>query len=125
MKAGMPDTSPAVRLARLVESGALDHGALGSLLGARRRALGRSQYRVAQQLCAAAGAATVSRHEVSRWERGERVPTAYWRRHLGRVLGLPAELLDAAAARARGTGRAGTGRAANSRTGNETSPKLM
>lgn len=79
----------------------MDRQAFGRLVAARRRVLGRSQRRVAEQLCAEAGAATVSRHEVSRWERGVRLPTPYWRAALGRVLGLPLPLLDAAAARAR------------------------
>jgi transcriptional regulator with XRE-family HTH domain len=73
----------------------------GRLLADRRRALGRSQQRVAEQLCAVSGAATVSRHEVSRWERGLRLPTPYWRAAIGRVLGVPLPVLDAAAARAR------------------------
>ncbi|HYN93061.1 MAG TPA: helix-turn-helix transcriptional regulator, partial [Pilimelia sp.] len=47
---------------------------IGALLVHLRLARGWSQLRLAEHLCAAAGVATVSRHEVSRWEREERVP---------------------------------------------------
>ncbi|GAB7037907.1 MULTISPECIES: helix-turn-helix domain-containing protein [Catenuloplanes] len=71
---------------------------LGPLLTALRRGLGWSQDRVAEQLCAASGRHTVTRHEISRWERAERVPSEFWRRWLATVLGAdPADLARSAA----------------------------
>ncbi|WP_199714511.1 helix-turn-helix domain-containing protein [Micromonospora radicis] len=64
--AGPPPTGP--RLARL------------------RLARGWSQSRLAAELCAAAGVPTLSRHEISRWERQRRVPGRFWRGWLAQVL---------------------------------------
>ncbi|HEY9484414.1 MAG TPA: helix-turn-helix transcriptional regulator, partial [Micromonosporaceae bacterium] len=50
----------------------------GTMIMAARRRRGLSQRALAGRLCAAAGMATVSRHEISRWERGTRLPSAYW-----------------------------------------------
>jgi transcriptional regulator with XRE-family HTH domain len=63
-----------------------------------RLARGWSQLRLATQLCDVSGTATVSRHEVSRWEREERVPSSFWRQWLAVVLQAPLEQLEAAAA---------------------------
>ncbi|QSB16267.1 helix-turn-helix transcriptional regulator [Natronosporangium hydrolyticum] len=71
---------------------------IGPLLTTLRLARGLSQLRVAEQLCAAAGVATVSRHEVSRWERGERVPGTFWLGWLAAVLEAPVEELEQAVA---------------------------
>jgi transcriptional regulator with XRE-family HTH domain len=71
---------------------------LGPLLLRARRARSRSQQRVAEQLCAVAGTSTVSRHEMSRWERGERIPSPYWLAWLSVVLDLPVADLERAAA---------------------------
>lgn len=73
----------------------------GARLAALRMGRGWSQLRLAEQLCAAAGVPTVSRHEVSRWERGERVPGEFWLGWLAVVLDSPHAELVAAAARAR------------------------
>ncbi|MEV4412144.1 helix-turn-helix domain-containing protein [Catellatospora sp. NPDC049609] len=70
---------------------------LGRLIAETRRRRGFSQTRLAALLCAAAGTTTVTRHEVSRWERGERVPGAQWLAWLALVLDLPPALLVAAA----------------------------
>ena len=79
---------------------------LGALLAALRLGRGWSQLRVAEQLTAAAGLNTVSRHEVSRWERGERVPGDFWLGWLAVVLDVPpAELTVAAEAARRGPAR--------------------
>ncbi|MEJ3743693.1 helix-turn-helix domain-containing protein [Actinomycetes bacterium KLBMP 9797] len=76
---------------------------LGALLAGLRLRRGWSQLRVAEQLCAAAGVPTVSRHEISRWERGERVPGDFWLGWLAEVLDAPrAELAAAATAARRG-----------------------
>lgn len=53
----------------------------GRYLAALRRESGKSQRRLAEWLCEISGRDTVTRHGVSRWERGERVPTL-WRRRV-------------------------------------------
>ncbi|MEU4678049.1 helix-turn-helix transcriptional regulator [Micromonospora sp. NPDC023737] len=87
----------------------------GPLLTQLRLTRGWSQRRIAAELCAAAGIPTLSRHEVSRWERQVRVPGDFWLRWLAVVLAVPVELLADAATRARrlappATGPAGAGR---------------
>lgn len=78
---------------------------LGPLLAQLRTQRGWSQLRLAQQLCAAAGVPTVSRTEVSRWEREERVPGPFWFGWLAAVLEVPPDLLASARpARRRGSG---------------------
>ncbi|MEN3609937.1 helix-turn-helix transcriptional regulator [Plantactinospora sp. ZYX-F-223] len=78
-------------------------GSLGALLTELRLARGWSQLRVAEQLCAASGVPTVSRHEVSRWERQQRVPGQFWLSWLAAVLEVPVEELAVAAAASRPT----------------------
>jgi transcriptional regulator with XRE-family HTH domain len=80
---------------------------LGARLARLRVARGRSQLRLAELLCAASGTATVTRHEVSRWEREHRVPNAYWLRWLAVVLEVPLGELEQAAAATRGARSAG------------------
>ncbi|WP_433529209.1 helix-turn-helix domain-containing protein [Micromonospora sp. CA-263727] len=58
----------------------------GPLLARLRRARGWSQSRLAAELCAAAGVPTLSRHEISRWERQRRRPGRFWRAWLTEVL---------------------------------------
>jgi transcriptional regulator with XRE-family HTH domain len=70
---------------------------IGHLLARLRLARGLSQLRLAELLCASAGVPTVTRHEVSRWEREERVPGAFWLGWLALVLDTPIELLEQAA----------------------------
>jgi transcriptional regulator with XRE-family HTH domain len=86
---------------------------LGLLLARLRRARGRSQRRLADELCAAAGLATVSRHEISRWERGDRLPSEFWLAWLSEVLEVPPERLrravDVTRTRRAEAGSAGTG----------------
>jgi transcriptional regulator with XRE-family HTH domain len=74
---------------------------LGPLLLRTRHAHGRSQQRLAEQLCAVAGVDTVSRHEISRWEREERLPSRYWLGWLSVVLGIGMSELERASARTR------------------------
>jgi transcriptional regulator with XRE-family HTH domain len=74
---------------------------IGPLVTRRRSERGISQLRLAELLCATAGVNTVSRHEVSRWEREERIPTRYWLRWLALVLELPMERLEQATMAAR------------------------
>jgi transcriptional regulator with XRE-family HTH domain len=75
-------------------------GALfGELVARKRHELGLSQSKLASVLCRESGTFTLTRHEVSRYERGEVVPGPYWLRHLAAALDLdPAELRAAAAA---------------------------
>ncbi|MBE1492419.1 helix-turn-helix domain-containing protein [Plantactinospora soyae] len=74
---------------------------LGTLLTELRLARGWSQLRVAEQLCAASGVPTISRHEVSRWEHRRRVPGEFWLGWLAAVLDVPVADLTTAAAAAR------------------------
>ncbi|WP_416903140.1 transcriptional regulator [Micromonospora echinospora] len=76
----------------------------GPLLARFRLARGWSQAQLAARLCAAAGVATLSRHEVSRWERQVRVPGEFWLDWLAVVLGIPRARLSGAAAASRHTG---------------------
>jgi transcriptional regulator with XRE-family HTH domain len=62
---------------------------IGELIARVRGEVGISQLRLAARLCAAAGASTVTRHEVSRWERGERIPSRYWLAWLAAALDQP------------------------------------
>ncbi|MFI5838478.1 transcriptional regulator [Catenuloplanes sp. NPDC051500] len=72
---------------------------LGPLLLALRQGKGWSQQSLADRLCDASGAPTVTRHEVSRWERQERVPGGFWLGWLATVLDAdPAVLARAAGA---------------------------
>jgi transcriptional regulator with XRE-family HTH domain len=70
---------------------------LGPLLTRVRLARGWSQLRVAELLCGASGTPTVTRHEVSRWEREERVPSRFWLGWLAFVLEAPVDTLTVAA----------------------------
>jgi transcriptional regulator with XRE-family HTH domain len=70
------------------------------IMGARRRR-GWSQQTLAGRLCTACGLATVSRHEVSRWERGTRLPSAYWLGPLAALLGIDRVDFDRAVVQAR------------------------
>ncbi|MGN9808722.1 helix-turn-helix domain-containing protein [Micromonospora sp. BQ11] len=74
---------------------------LGPLLAHLRLARGWSQSRLAAELCAASGVPTLSRHEVSRWERHLRVPGGFWLGWLAVVLAVPLDTLVEAAVRTR------------------------
>lgn len=65
------------------------HESFGEHLAQLRRRRGLSQRRLAELLCAASGVPTVSRNEVSRWERGLRTPARPWLAWLSRVLDAP------------------------------------
>ncbi|GIF68110.1 hypothetical protein Ais01nite_61450 [Asanoa ishikariensis] len=88
----------------------------GPYLAQLRLRRGWSQLRLAEQLCAASGSPTVTRHEVSRWEREDRLPADFWLGWLAAVLDTPVDGLAAAAERSRlrhrlvAPGRAGPGR---------------
>ncbi|MFG1658751.1 hypothetical protein ACGFIY_19700 [Micromonospora chersina] len=64
---------------------------------------------MAAELCAAAGVPTLTRHEVSRWERQRRLPGDFWSGWLAVVLGVPDHLLAEAAACSRQLAQRGPG----------------
>ena len=66
-----------------------------------RRGCGLTQYDLAERLHAASGNVSITREDVSRWERGKRIPGPYWRAWLGRVLETSQQELEQAAAMAR------------------------
>jgi len=74
---------------------------IGPLLARLRQARGYSQLTLAQLLCANSGHPTITRHEVSRWERQERIPSKFWLRPLAEVLAIPIDTLHAAVAATR------------------------
>ncbi|MFV2101453.1 helix-turn-helix domain-containing protein [Micromonospora sp. LOL_024] len=63
----------------------------GSMVARLRLARGWSQSRLAAELCAAAGVSTLSRHEISRWERQVRAPGRFWRDWLTEVLAVSSD----------------------------------
>jgi hypothetical protein len=73
----------------------------GAYLAGLRRRAGRSQPQLAAALCTASGTQSITRNEVSRWERGARVPDT-WLPFLAVVYGVPLRELEQAAAYARG-----------------------
>lgn len=73
----------------------------GAHLASLRRGAGLSQRSLALRLCAVAGIITLTRNEVSRWERGGRIPDA-WLPPLAQELGVTLHELEQAAAYARG-----------------------
>jgi predicted kinase/transcriptional regulator with XRE-family HTH domain len=68
----------------------------------------RSQRAQAALLCELAGTATLTRNEVSRWERGERIPDD-WLPYIAQAHNVPLAVLERMAAHARGTEPAPTG----------------
>jgi transcriptional regulator with XRE-family HTH domain len=84
-------------------SGAImhQHEPAGALIARVRREQGKTQQRLADLLCQASGDATVTRHEVSRWERGVRLPTR-WLPWPAAVLGISRDELEAATVPVRG-----------------------
>lgn len=61
--------------------------------------LGRrwSQGQLADRLCAVSGRPSLTREDVSRWERGKVIPGRYWIDHLATALDVPAEAIREAA----------------------------
>ncbi|MBM7810081.1 helix-turn-helix transcriptional regulator [Saccharothrix algeriensis] len=73
-------------------------GPISEILAQLRRGRGLTQDDLAARLHAASGNTSVTREEVSRWERGKRIPGPYWRGWLGQVLDTPQHELERAAA---------------------------
>ncbi|MCO5972139.1 helix-turn-helix domain-containing protein [Actinoallomurus sp. WRP6H-15] len=65
----------------------------GAYLAHLRRRAGKSQRRLAEILCDLSGCPTVTRHEISRYERGRRTPR-YWLPYLARALDVSLEELE-------------------------------
>ncbi|WP_329134343.1 helix-turn-helix domain-containing protein [Streptomyces sp. NBC_01476] len=72
----------------------------GAYLAQLRRRTKKSQRQLALTLCDSAGITSITRNEVSRWERGERIPDL-WLPFLAAALGAPLHELERAAAYAR------------------------
>lgn len=79
----------------LSHNGAMTPELLPAMLRRLRTGRGWSQARLADALCAVSGRSTVTRHDVSRWERGKRVPRT-WLPHLAEVLSVTRETLEQA-----------------------------
>jgi transcriptional regulator with XRE-family HTH domain len=78
-----------------------DDEPIDELIARVRLDRGKSQLSLAEDVARVSGDPRVTREYVSRWENRKRIPTPYWRRHLGHVLGIPRDVLDRAAAVAR------------------------
>lgn len=74
---------------------------IGDLIAAVRRANGWSQNDLADRLNLASGEVTLTRSEISRWERGTRVPQSFWGKWIAAVAGIPLDRVQAAGAAAR------------------------
>lgn len=61
---------------------AVDGNTIGDAIARYRRARGLSQAELAERLASVSGRPTVTRHDISRWERGVRTPRPFWLRHL-------------------------------------------
>lgn len=81
----------------------------GAYLARLRRDTRKSQRQLAEILCRISGVASLTRNEISRWERGERVPDV-WLPALAQALSVPIDDLERAAAHARGDDAALEGR---------------
>ncbi|MEU7167659.1 helix-turn-helix transcriptional regulator [Streptomyces morookaense] len=73
----------------------------GAYIARLRHEAKLSQRQLADRLCTLSGLSTLTRNEVSRWERGGRVPDS-WLPTIARALGVPPDDLERAARYARG-----------------------
>lgn len=67
---------------------------LGQLIRELREAVGWSQARLADEVCAISGRATVTRCDISRWERGRRRPRPAALRAIAAALQVPLHILE-------------------------------
>lgn len=74
---------------------------IGPLIRDLRRQHHWSQGQLADLLCADAEQCSLTREDVSRWERGKVIPGTYWLDYLARVLEVPLEALREAASLSR------------------------
>lgn len=94
----LPGTSVEVRISSAPESARCElreagRRSAGGLLAEHRIAHGMTQAELADRLCGYQP--TVTRHEVSRWERGERLPDRMWLDRVAAELHLPARARQA------------------------------
>ncbi|MBE1461218.1 helix-turn-helix domain-containing protein [Kibdelosporangium phytohabitans] len=78
---------------------------LWRLIPQLREQLGISQVTLARLLTETSGNPAVTRAEISRWERGKRIPGPYWRAWLSQVLDVSQDRLETAARSARNVRR--------------------
>lgn len=78
-----------------------DDRSFGALIRDLRLDRGWSQGRLATVLCEASGRSTLTREEISRWERGRRTVGPFWLPHLADALQVPVEELEACRVRRR------------------------
>jgi transcriptional regulator with XRE-family HTH domain len=64
----------------------VDGNTIRDAIARHRRARGLSQAELAERLAIVSGRPTVTRHDISRWERGVRTPRPFWLRHLAVAL---------------------------------------
>ncbi|MDG6109631.1 helix-turn-helix domain-containing protein [Dactylosporangium aurantiacum] len=83
-------------------------GSFGQLITRRRHQLGLTQGDLADHLCAKSGRPTFTRHEISRYERGLRIPTAPLLTAIADSLDLPMAVLRRTAAADRKRRHAGS-----------------
>lgn len=74
---------------------------LGELLAGQRIEKGLSQGDLVAKLHTLSGNDSITREDISRWERGKRIPGPYWRQWLSGVLDTSGQELELAAAVAR------------------------
>ncbi|MFG2040786.1 helix-turn-helix domain-containing protein [Dactylosporangium sp. NPDC048998] len=77
----------------------------GQLIAQRRRELKLSQRVLADRLCAASGRATFTRHELSRYERGVRLPSGWVLAAMANCLDVPLAVLENEVAKQRSWAR--------------------
>lgn len=71
---------------------------IGEVIRQARLGRGLTQGQLAASLAKRSANESVTREQITRWERGSRIPSPYWRQWLGEVLGLDMAQLDRAAA---------------------------
>lgn len=79
-----------------------------ALIPRARRRQGLTQRELADLLCEISQNDSVTREEVSRWERGKRIPGPYWRAWISAALDVPHAEVDRAAVLARESRRTAT-----------------
>ena len=79
-----------------------------ALIPQARREQGLTQRELADLLCEISQNDSVTREEVSRWERGKRIPGPYWRAWISAALDVPHADVDRAAVLERECRRAKT-----------------
>ncbi|SDP93146.1 helix-turn-helix transcriptional regulator [Lentzea jiangxiensis] len=86
-----------------------------ALIPQARREQGLTQRELADLLCEISQNDSVTREEVSRWERGKRIPGPYWRAWISAALHVPHAEVDRAAVVEREYRRAKSGDRADDR----------